>query len=334
MGGQMLGGGVIVAVAVLLWIVYLLPTWQSRMRYDAAERNAVRLNQALRVLAETSETPDEIRLELSAREARAQQRLVKRLRAEDARLQAEYEKLEVDRKRLEVQAQVDRTRAETELALENRRRELVAEAERRRREIEAARNAPEVVRVRQARARRAVRLIATLVVAAGLAFTGFGSWALMSGGSGWLLAGGIAALAVGVRTLQRMATVARRARRRVVRAAEPARVVLPPVRERREAPALLNPEDRGWKPRTLPAPLTTVAGSRAAVALDGAAAQEALRQAAREEAIREEAARRAPVPITTARPAAAASAFAGMGYIDDAEIEDHVRRLLARRAAG
>lgn len=54
MGGQVLGGGVIVAVTVLLWLVYLLPSWHSRRQYDAAERNAVRLNQALRVLAETA----------------------------------------------------------------------------------------------------------------------------------------------------------------------------------------------------------------------------------------------------------------------------------------
>ena len=46
MGGQVLGGGVIVLVAVLLWLVYLLPTWHSRRQFDAAERNAVRLNQA------------------------------------------------------------------------------------------------------------------------------------------------------------------------------------------------------------------------------------------------------------------------------------------------
>ena len=65
MDGQVLGGGVIVAVSVLLWLVYLVPSWYERRQYDAAERNAVRLNQALRVLAETSETPDEVRLELN-----------------------------------------------------------------------------------------------------------------------------------------------------------------------------------------------------------------------------------------------------------------------------
>ena len=82
MGGQVLGGGVIVLVAVLLWLVYLLPSWHSRRQFDAAERNAVRLNQALRVLAETSETPQEVRLELNARTAMAQQKLARRAMAE------------------------------------------------------------------------------------------------------------------------------------------------------------------------------------------------------------------------------------------------------------
>ncbi|MFG6491323.1 large exoprotein [Microbacterium sp. P03] len=82
MGGQVLGGGVIVLVAALLWLVYLLPSWHSRHQYNAAERNAVRLNQALRVLAETSETPAEVRLELSARTVMAQQKLARRAQAE------------------------------------------------------------------------------------------------------------------------------------------------------------------------------------------------------------------------------------------------------------
>ena len=55
----MLGGGVVVLVAVLLWLLYLLPSIMRRSRYDASERNALRLNRALRVLAETSETPPE-----------------------------------------------------------------------------------------------------------------------------------------------------------------------------------------------------------------------------------------------------------------------------------
>jgi hypothetical protein len=36
----------------------------------------------------------------------------------------------------------------------------------------------------------------------------------------------------------------------------------------------------------------------------------------------------------TARTASAESEYARMGYVDDAEIEAHVRQLLTRRAAG
>lgn len=89
MDGPVLSGGVIVVVAVLLWVLYFVPSWRGRHQYYAAERNAVRLNQALRVLAETSETPDEVRLELTARTALAQQRLAKRVQAEKESAQLE-----------------------------------------------------------------------------------------------------------------------------------------------------------------------------------------------------------------------------------------------------
>ncbi len=84
MGGQVLGGGVIVFVAVALWLVYLLPSWQSRHRFTSAERNAVRLNQALRVLAETAETPREVHLELTARTAHQQQKIARQVQAHKA----------------------------------------------------------------------------------------------------------------------------------------------------------------------------------------------------------------------------------------------------------
>ena len=296
MDGQLLGGGVVVAVAVVLWLVYLLPTWQSRARYNAAERNAVRLNQALRVLAETSETPEEVRVELTAREAAAKQKLARQLQAERSRLQVE--------------------------------RELVA-LEQKRREVAALRADPAV---RQAKARRRVRLTATAVVACGLSVAALGMWALLVGaGVAWLVVGaGMAA--VGALALQRMAAVQARA----ARLSAPAPVARP---MRRAAPApLIDEADRGWVPRELPAPLTTTPGSRAQTVRAELDAQEALRRAAREEALRARAARLrpAPVPIASARPepAAAASPYARMGYVDDAEIEAHVRELLSRRAAG
>lgn len=52
-----LGGGIMLAVAAALWLVYLVPTWVKRREYMATERNAVRLQQTIRVLAETTEAP-------------------------------------------------------------------------------------------------------------------------------------------------------------------------------------------------------------------------------------------------------------------------------------
>ena len=288
MDGQVLGGGVIVLVAVLLWLVYLLPSWHSRHRYHSAERNAVRLNQALRVLAESSETPGEVHLELSARTAMVQQRLARRALAE-------------------------RERAELEDA---------------RRELAAARALPAA---RQARARRRARLVTTVLGLAALVAAGLGAWQLAATGAQALLWSAGALTLVCALLLQRMSRVGARARARVAvtEVSEPARPVVQDI--------VLDPATRTprWQPRTLPRPLASSAGSRAAAVLDGAAAREALRAAALEEAKRQRAAQIQPPSIDTARIARAeASAFSRMGYVDDAEIEAHVRDLLARRATG
>lgn len=297
MDGQ-LGGGVVVAVAALLWLVYLLPTWQSRMQYNAAERNAVRLNQALRVLAETSETPDEVRVELTAREAAAKQKLARRLQAERTRLRLEQSRLQADKDLL---------------ALEVQRMELARQ-----------RSAPAV---RQARARRRVRVGAALLAVAGLVASAVGVWAVVTGlGPLWPVPGAGAAV-LGLLTLQRMAAVQARAARSIEKAAAPARPAMPAV--------LLDEKDRGWVPRPLPAPLSTTTGSRAQAARAELEARQARRRAAHEETLRLRAdeLRPAPVPIEAARATAAVSPYARMGYVDDAEIEAHVRELLARRAS-
>jgi len=67
---SVLGGGVLLAVAAALWLAYLVPNWLRRSEYLATERNAIRLQQTLRVLAETAETPQAVRLE-NAAQARA-----------------------------------------------------------------------------------------------------------------------------------------------------------------------------------------------------------------------------------------------------------------------
>ncbi|WP_309065303.1 hypothetical protein [Microbacterium sp.] len=292
MDGPVLSGGVIVLVAVLLWALYLLPSWRGRHQYYAAERNAVRLNQALRVLAETSETPAEVRLELTARTALAQQRLAKRVQAER----------------------------------EN------AELERLRQELAATRNDP---LVRQARARRQVRFTATTVAVIGVALMAVGAWQFATTGAWVLAASGAPLTVLGVSVLTRMAKVARRSAQRTA----PATVEQP--REERVAPPLHDQGPASWTPRPLPQPMVSMAGSRAQTARAQLDAQEERRRAARLEELRRRAEELAP-PAPVSLPAAASrqaaeeieSPYARMGFVDDAEIEAHVRELLARRAAG
>lgn len=281
MDGPVLSGGVIVLVAVLLWMLYLLPSWRGRFQYNAAERNAVRLNQALRVLAETSETPGEVRFELNARTALAQQKLAKRVQSE--REAAELESL---------------------------------------REQLAATRADPVIR--RARARRRVRVTATSALLLGLIAGGLGVWQLLASGSSLLLwVAGALILPAGF-ALQRMSAVA-------ARVARATHVVAAPAAPR-VAPELHDQGRATWTPRPLPEPLVSVAGSRAQAAQAQIEAQEERRKAARVAALRERAEQMAP-PAPVELPAAS-SPYARMGFVDDAEIEAHVRDLLSRRAAG
>lgn len=313
MGGQVLGGGVIVAVAVALWLIYLLPSLHSRHQYTSAERNAVRLNQALRVLAETSETPGEVRLELTARTALAQQKLAKRAQAEK-----EQAELAVARARLEIAK--EQAAAERELA-KAQRAEAIATA---RAERAAAHAAPAA---RRARVRRRIRLTTTVAAAVALAAAGLGAWQIVQAGTATLAWVGGSTFVAAALLLQRMSRVAVRAERRESAA--------PAMRVAQVVPDVALPADRAatWTPRELPRPLASSVGSRAAAVLDEQEAREALRAAAREEAARELAAQQQPPSIDTAR-VARASEFSRMGYVDDAEIEAHVRQLLARRAVG
>ncbi|MHA7985787.1 hypothetical protein ACX9R5_08265 [Rathayibacter sp. CAU 1779] len=81
MNGGTLSGGVVIALAATLWLAYLVPTWLRRRDYLNAERNAVRLQQTLRILAETAEAPEEVHVEATAREVARQQRLLKKVQA-------------------------------------------------------------------------------------------------------------------------------------------------------------------------------------------------------------------------------------------------------------
>jgi hypothetical protein len=85
MDGTGAGTAIMLAVAALLWFVYLVPTWLRRREYLATERTATRLQQTIRVLAETAELPDEVRVAATAREAARRERV---LRAQERRADA------------------------------------------------------------------------------------------------------------------------------------------------------------------------------------------------------------------------------------------------------
>ncbi|MDJ1113167.1 large exoprotein [Microbacterium dauci] len=341
MGEQVFGGGVVVLVAVLLWLVYLLPSWHGRHQYEAAERNAVRLNQALRVLAQTSETPDEVRLELNARTALAQQRLARRVQAEQESVGLEAARAELAAAKAQAALDRDLARAERRSAAETAaaaaqqaRAEAAAAQSRARAEAAVARErvlaeaaaAKAAPAARRARARRRVRFVATIVAFASLAAAGWGVYLAVTAVSWTVLVAASVVFVASLAMLGQMRAVARRAA--VATVAEPV------VRVARDVQDVeLVAEEIGWMPRSLPQPLTAAAGSRAAAVLDGAAAREALRRAGVEEAMRERVAQAAPPSIDTARRTRTAeTAFSGPA--SDENIEAHVRRLLERRAVG
>lgn len=70
------GTAIMVAIAAALWFAYFLPTWMRRREYLDTERTATRLQQTLRVMAETAELPDQVRVEVSARDAARTERLL------------------------------------------------------------------------------------------------------------------------------------------------------------------------------------------------------------------------------------------------------------------
>ena len=80
-----LGPTLTLIVAGVLWLVYLAPSLRRKREFDATEKNAIRIQQALRAIAQTTETPDEIVTELSNRDALLRQRERERLEREHER---------------------------------------------------------------------------------------------------------------------------------------------------------------------------------------------------------------------------------------------------------
>lgn len=299
----------IVLVAVALWLVYLLPSWQGHHRFNAAERNAVRLNQALRVLAETSETPQEVRLELTARTALAQQKLAR---------QAQSEREQADLERAKAELAVATLQAKADAAAARERAAAQARAEQARPEF------------RRARARRRARLTLTVIAFVAVGLGVWGGFEVVATGSQLLLWSAVALTAGCLVLLRRMSLVQRRTITR--------EVAVPAVRTAGEVQDVALASDRvAWTPRELPRPLTASAGSRAAAVLDQVEARDALRRAAVDEAMRARAEQLLPPTIAahaTRRDEARDVEFAGGPTAGDDAIEAHVRALLERRASG
>lgn len=321
-----------VAVAAALWVTYLMPTWARRRQYLATERNAVRLQQTLRILAETSEIPQEVRVETNARGVSAQRKLLAQAE-EDARIAS---------------------KAAGDAATAARRAAVLRAAAARPKALTPAGKAKRL---------RTMRALSTLLLLIGLVFTVVGA-TMLSAGVWTLLAGGLVAAATAVATLGRLATVSRSARapraaadadaaaagRRAPAGARGQR--FEPVHFVDEAPVV---QPSPWTPQPLPKPLHLSPGSIAQAAMASVDAAAQLRQAAAEAELQRRAlamaeaiapsevtpitrpvVARGTAPAVKTAPQAAPSRFAKMGIIGDTEpgMTDLDAVLRRRRAVG
>ncbi|WP_448005536.1 hypothetical protein [Agromyces bauzanensis] len=296
---DVIGGGVLVAAAAALWIAYLLPSWLRRRQYLATERNAVRLQQTLRILAETAETPEPVRVEATAREVATQQRILHE-HEQAVRLAAEAaEQLAIaERRAAEEAAEAARELAASVRAPVTEPVAVVAQST----DAPAASMAADAARADATRARRALRrrrgrfslllLASLLTVVGGLVASAFGASLLIAGGG-----------AVGM--LVAFAGLVRLARVRVPQVA--ATPVAKPDAMPFEPIELAEPQDEehGWMPQPLPKPLHLSRGTIAAMAMASIEEAAELKRAA----VDAEVARRADElepPVPSIAPAAAA----------------------------
>jgi hypothetical protein len=251
-------GGIVLLVAAVLWLVYLVPSWHARRQYLATERNAIRLQQTLRILAQTAELPEEVRVEMNAKSLAEAQRVAA---SEEARRRAIVRAHEAARQR-------EITRRLAEQAPE----------------LERYSSAPALTAMRMRRSRFGatclgfvglVVAIVTLVVAPGM----------------WLLAlAGVVAVVGSVVVLGQLAAVARaRARRtagvpvQVRRASRPASQRSRPAATPEAPSAAEATADRSWTPTELPRPLYATGPdvARARAEAERAAAESSAALAAR-----------------------------------------------------
>lgn len=307
MEGSVLGGGVIVMVVAALWLLYLVPGWYQNHRDNVSERDALRLNRALRVLAETSETPQEIRAELNAREvlvqARVARRSLRRRLAKQRQAQRQIERIEDEQQR------------QQRLSEKHQAQQLLADAKLMRR-AELAKSA---AKNRARRLAQGIAVIAGALLLGSLVFYFVGAVALGVISS----AGSLSLLALTVWVLRRRAVVLR-SQRAVPSAAEASAAV---VTSRDAKPAAMPDIElpvSEWTPRKLPRPLSASTGSLSAAVLDAEQERDQTERAARESAYLE---RNRPPQL---RPDQAKQ----LDPNDDDAVAAHVLELLRNRAAG
>lgn len=163
MANGVFGGGLIFVVAALLWAAVLVPSWVRRREFKAAEQNALRLQRTLRVLAETAEVPTEVRVEATAREALAQERLLRTAQRQQ----------EAERKAELTEARTAQIRAEMRAQQMRRKQAALVRAAKLRR--------PVVRRVRSFSALVLVVALATMLIGAGTLIAGLGPTLVLSG---------------------------------------------------------------------------------------------------------------------------------------------------------
>ncbi|NQX11183.1 hypothetical protein HQQ80_06060 [Microbacteriaceae bacterium VKM Ac-2855] len=320
MSGDWLGGGVVWALAAALWVIYLIPTWLRRRSFLATERNAVRLQQTLRILAETAEVPEHVRAEATAREVAAQQRA---LRITETRRRAEEKAQAMEL----AQAEKAAREALHRVAVQTRR---------------SAQTGRSALRWRQT---------AALAVLLGLLGGVVGLVVLAFGGSWLVPVISVMVFTVGLGTLIMLAPGRKR-----TSGAVHAPVATESPMEYRPAEVFeaevdhadtdvvepLTEQTPGWTPQPLPKPLYLSRGSVAASAMASIDAVERMRAAAADAELAQRAAAAAPevAPIRAPRatapapePAKPTSRFANMGVIDGVDAIDLDQALQRRRGA-
>ncbi|WP_395242435.1 hypothetical protein ACGGZK_09550 [Agromyces sp. MMS24-K17] len=329
---DVIGGGVLMAAAAVLWVAYLLPTWLRRRQYLATERNAVRLQQTLRILAETSETPEPVRLEATAREIATQQRILHE-HEETARLEAEAAEQLAIAERIAAEEAARTARELATRALATQPIDVIPTAAT---DGSPVTDAPGTVsapaggdardvrrRLRRQRGRRSLLLLAALLtLVTGLVGLAFGLSPVVA-------VAGAVGVVVGFAELARLARVGRRLLPTPAAVVRPEAVPFEPI-EFVEPEASAEEAEPGWVPEPLPRALHLSRGTIAAAAMASIEAAEQLRRAEVESELAKRAAELAPEPVriqprpaeepaaeAPAAEAAPASPYARMGIVGD-----------------